>query len=118
MTDAVGRLLPTGVRVAAYLEERHVILGARKVLQSTVGSPQLRHLPLDLLQQLLGLAHGHLLLEPDQLLRLDAPLLNTVDQLGEDPLALLGRRFRRVLQGSSKVTKKKKKQSPSASADE
>lgn len=89
--------------VAAYLEELHVVLAARKILQRAVGFPELRHLPLYLLQQLLGLTDGRLLLEPDQLLGLAAPLLNGVDQFGEDPLALLGRRFRRVLQSLSKV---------------
>lgn len=80
-----------------------MVLGASEVLQRAVGLPELRRLPLDLLQQLLGLAHCHLLPEPDQLLGLGAALLQGVDQFGEDPLALLGRRFRRVLQRSARV---------------
>lgn len=86
-----------------YLQELDVVLGASEALQRAVGFPELRRLPLDLLQQLLGLADGHLLLEPDQLLGLAAALLHGVDEFGEDPLALLGRRFRRVLQRSARA---------------
>lgn len=87
----------------AYLQELDVVLGAGEVLQRGIGFPELRRLPLDLLQQLLGLADGHLLPEPDQLLGLGAALLHGVDEFGEDPLALLGCRFRRVLQRSARV---------------
>lgn len=80
-----------------------MVLSAGKILQCAVGFPELCHLLLYLLQQLLGLTDGLLLLEPDQLLRLAALLLNGVDQFGEGPLALLGRCCRRVLQSLPKV---------------
>lgn len=98
--------------VAAHLQELHVVLGERKILQRAIGLPELRHLPLHLLQQFLGLTDGRLLLEPDQLLGLDALLLSRADQLGEDPLALLSHRFRRVLQSSPRA------ETPSATRDE
>lgn len=74
-----------------YLKEVDVVVRARQVLQLGVGPPDLHHLPLDLLQQLLGLSDSRPLLEAEQLLHLAPFFLDGADQPGENPLALLHR---------------------------
>ena len=66
-----------------------VVLGARELLQLGVGPPELHHLPLVPLQQLLGLTDRCSLLDSEQLPQLTALFLYGADQLGENPLALL-----------------------------
>ncbi len=72
-----------------YLKEVDVVLGVRELLQLGVSPPELHHLPLYLLQQLLSLTDSCSLLDSDQLLHLTALFLYGADQLGENPLTLL-----------------------------
>lgn len=70
-----------------------MVLSACKSVQLSVGPPELHYLPLDLLQQPLGLIDSCPLLDSDQLLHLAPLFLDGADQLGENPLALLQRCF-------------------------
>lgn len=81
--------LTTEFSSVPYLKEVNVVLGARELLQLSVGPPELHHLPLVPLQQLLGLTDSCSLLDSEQLLQLAALFLYGADQLGENPLALL-----------------------------
>lgn len=63
-----------------YLKEVDVVLSLRKFLQLSIGPPELHHLPLYLLQQLLSLTDSCPLLDSDQLLHLAALFLYGADQ--------------------------------------
>lgn len=80
-----------------YLKEVDVVLRLRKFLQLSVDLPELHHLPLYLLQQLLSLTDSCPLLDSDQLLHLAALFLYGADQPGENPLTLLHCCLRGVL---------------------
>lgn len=80
-----------------YLKEVDVVLSLRKFLQLSVSPPELHHLPLYLLQQLLSLTDSCPLLDSDQLLHLAALFLYGADQPGENPLTLLHCSLRGVL---------------------
>lgn len=85
------------LNISVHLKEEDVVRRAGQLLQLTIGPPDLHHLSLDLVQQLLGLRDSRPLLVAEQLRHFSALFLNGADQPGENPLALLHRRLRRVL---------------------
>lgn len=89
----IWHALSAEISFVQYLQEEDVVLRLRQLLQLSVGPPELGHLLLHLLQQLLGLADRCPLLDSDQLRHLAALLLDGADQPGENPLALLHRRL-------------------------
>lgn len=82
---------------SVHLKEVDVVPRAGQLLQLAISLPDLHHLSLDLLQQLLSLSDSRPLLEAEQLRHFSAVFLDGADQPGENPLALLHRRLRGVL---------------------